>query len=227
MRQRDTPSRFKKKAQEESSTYHEDKKGPQKNEHYDPSYGFEPYWTGGDWALNKFAEQHKTNGSKYLCEDTRRQLNLTEFLEDRKREQVTVQPSAYGGPKRNKFYDPNYGYEIYWADGNWVLEWFHKFQRKNESSCDEKCVAMHYKYGKVCGRNKRFESRTFDDMCQMRHFDCADDDGWVPVYRGECRPDLKVITTLPSSTVTPLPFPSMADIYVAEFEARHPHLSNY
>ncbi|RVE55291.1 hypothetical protein evm_000189 [Chilo suppressalis] len=158
---------------------------------------------------------------------SRRQLNLTEFLEDRKREQVTVQPSAYGGPKRNKFYDPNYGYEIYWADGNWVLEWFHKFQRKNESSCDEKCVAMHYKYGKVCGRNKRFESRTFDDMCQMRHFDCADDDGWVPVYRGECRPDLKVITTLPSSTVTPLPFPSMADIYVAEFEARHPHLSNY
>ncbi|RVE55292.1 hypothetical protein evm_000190 [Chilo suppressalis] len=70
LRQRDTPSRFKKKAQEESSTYHEDKKGPQRNEHYDPSYGFEPYWTGGDWALNKFAEQHKTNGSKYLCEDT-------------------------------------------------------------------------------------------------------------------------------------------------------------
>lgn len=31
-------------------------------------------------------------------------------------------PSAEGGPDRNGTYEPTYGYEPYWADGDWVFD---------------------------------------------------------------------------------------------------------
>lgn len=56
-------------------------------------------------------------------------------------------PSAEGGPEKNGTYVPTYGYEPYWADGDWV---FDKPPPQNEEEnyagikmCGVKCSRMY------------------------------------------------------------------------------------
>ncbi|XP_063831148.1 uncharacterized protein LOC135080440 [Ostrinia nubilalis] len=114
------------------------------------------------------------------------------------------------------FYWPNYGYEKYWADGDWIIR-DHKYDLgPNETTtkiplvCGEECNYMNRKIGEVCGQRAswyRFPScyddscygmifkeiliynyRTFETYCKFLDQQCRDTDyyRWTLIHRGAC-----------------------------------------
>ncbi|CAD0203697.1 unnamed protein product [Chrysodeixis includens] len=78
-------------------------------------------------------------------------------------------PSDEAGPERNETYEPTYGYEPYWADGDWVFDKPPEHEEEQQEDmygddqmCGERCPKMYSEYGKVCARS------------------------WRVLYRGEC-----------------------------------------
>ncbi|XP_022818104.1 uncharacterized protein LOC111350687 [Spodoptera litura] len=100
-------------------------------------------------------------------------------------------PSQEAGPPRNASYDPNYGYEPYWADGGWVFDKFVPNKTGSKYICGVRCSLIFIQYGKLCARNDRGQIKNFESFCAMKSFDCRNKDKWTPMYRGDCFRDLE------------------------------------
>nr|XP_021191533.2 uncharacterized protein LOC110377154 isoform X1 [Helicoverpa armigera] len=101
-----------------------------------------------------------------------------------------MMPSAEAGPKRNETYNPTYGYEPYWVDGEWVFDKPEPPGNGSDYMCGLRCPPMYSEYGTICGRDKKHKYQTFENYCALRNFDCNNTNGWTPLYKGRCYRDL-------------------------------------
>ncbi|XP_050354374.1 uncharacterized protein LOC126776124 isoform X1 [Nymphalis io] len=117
--------------------------------------------------------------------------------------------------KQHKKYNPMYGYEPYWEDGDWVFAV--KLPKGNVSTtsvpqvCGEECFYLYTSIGKVCGRKADHVSvdgcdpwsyrcngetvddqtsgyKTFDTYCKFLDAQCRSsfNKKWIFVHEGPC-----------------------------------------
>ena len=86
-------------------------------------------------------------------------------------------PSLEAGPERNESYNPNYGYEPYWATGDWV---FDKDPYKKDSDlymCGIRCpqiyVELVYISHECFGTGHKTMVRTRDIVLTSRQIGCS------------------------------------------------------
>ncbi|KAJ0173863.1 hypothetical protein K1T71_011012 [Dendrolimus kikuchii] len=115
----------------------------------------------------------------------------------------------------DEYYNPNYGYEPYWKDGDWVFMEPKQLTTDPSSTkttphptiCGDECTYLYRRIKHVCARNLdnvdpgmchwyanecEFTSgfKTFDTYCQFLDTKCKTTknlkDSWVFVHRGKC-----------------------------------------
>ncbi|OWR45651.1 hypothetical protein KGM_214700 [Danaus plexippus plexippus] len=130
--------------------------GPKRSKHYNPNYGFEPYWMGGSWVFDRldkttakptnsicgnqcpemyilfgtvcarnvlYERKQFKNYCDLLNEDcTGRSIQITTLQVHSQQQQYPENLQDLFGSKTTKLFNPNYGYEPYWADGSWVFQ---------------------------------------------------------------------------------------------------------
>ncbi|KAG6453231.1 hypothetical protein O3G_MSEX008030 [Manduca sexta] len=155
-----------------------------------------------------------------LSNSDRQFLDLVIWRQGRvgRRDFTTPEPPfhlPHQGPPRTPLYDPTFGYEPYWATGDWVFEIPPEVRG---DMCGQACSDHFIDYGVICGRRRdkafSMEHKTFKNYCEMMNEDCDGKDNWMIAYRGECRSSIKTYPTLAES------FVSRAVYYVSQFLVR-------